>query len=213
MTQILLRASDPVTLVGGGPVGPHQLEEALRLAPEAVAADGGGNLALPRGRRFRAVIGDMDSLRDPAALADAGVALHPIAEQDSTDLFAQGPDSVLFVRTVTSKHKPTIKVVAVEDNKTVRALRFPGSSASFTSGVTTTNKKAPTSDQRAFVIEQHDGTTIRRRVIPRGEVVERNTLQDAPDDMAGVEFVIAEYFDANGVYEIELSNDAQQDPT
>ena len=86
MTQILLRASDPVTLVGGGPVGPHQLEEALRLAPEAVAADGGGNLALPGGRRFRAVIGDMDSLRDPAALADAGVALHPIAEQDSTDL-------------------------------------------------------------------------------------------------------------------------------
>lgn len=134
-------------------------------------------------------------------------------EQDSTDLFAQGPDSVLFVRTVTSKHKPTIKVVAVEDNKTVRALRFPGSSASFTSGVTTTNKKAPTSDQRAFVIEQHDGTTIRRRVIPRGEVVERTTLQDAPDDMAGVEFVIAEYFDASGVYEIELSNDAQQDPT
>ena len=86
MTQILLRASDPVTLVGGGPVGPHQLEEALRLAPEAVAADGGGNLALPGGQRFLAVIGDMDSLRDPAALADAGVALHPIAEQDSTDL-------------------------------------------------------------------------------------------------------------------------------
>ena len=86
MTQILLRASDPVTLVGGGPVDPRQLEVALRLAPEAVAADGGGNLALPGGRRFRAVIGDMDSLRDPAALADAGVALHPIAEQDSTDL-------------------------------------------------------------------------------------------------------------------------------
>ena len=86
MTQILLRASDPVTLVGGGPVDPRQLEEALRLAPEAVAADGGGNLALPGGRRFVAVIGDMDSLRDPAALADAGVALHPIAEQDSTDL-------------------------------------------------------------------------------------------------------------------------------
>ena len=53
MTQILLRASDPVTLVGGGPVDPRQLEVALRLAPEAVAADGGGNLALPGGRRFR----------------------------------------------------------------------------------------------------------------------------------------------------------------
>ncbi|HMQ94858.1 MAG TPA: thiamine diphosphokinase [Amaricoccus sp.] len=86
MTQALFHAARPVTLVGGGPVDPRQLEAALRLAPEALAADGGGNLALPGGRRFRAVIGDMDSLRDPAALARAGVALYPIAEQDSTDL-------------------------------------------------------------------------------------------------------------------------------
>ena len=40
----------------------------------------------PPGHRLRAVIGDMDSLRDPAALAAAGVALRRIAEQDSTDL-------------------------------------------------------------------------------------------------------------------------------
>lgn len=52
----------------------------------AVAADGGGNLALPGGREFAAVIGDMDSLRDPAALRARGVPLHHLADQDTTDL-------------------------------------------------------------------------------------------------------------------------------
>ena len=52
----------------------------------AVAADGGGDVVLPAGRRFAAVIGDMDSLLDPDALRARGTALHRIAEQDSTDL-------------------------------------------------------------------------------------------------------------------------------
>lgn len=62
------------------------LAEALRLAPTAVAADGGADVALPPPHRFRAVIGDMDSVRDRAALEAAGVAVHEVAEQDSTDL-------------------------------------------------------------------------------------------------------------------------------
>jgi thiamine pyrophosphokinase len=75
-----------VTLVGGGRVEPGQLAAALALAPEAVGADGGGDVALPDGRRFAAVIGDMDSLRDADALRAAGVALHEVSEQDTTDL-------------------------------------------------------------------------------------------------------------------------------
>ena len=86
MSAPLLRAAGPVTLVGGGPVDPDQLESALRIAPYAVAADGGGDVPLPRDLRFRAVIGDMDSLVDPQRLRAAGIPLHPILEQDSTDL-------------------------------------------------------------------------------------------------------------------------------
>ena len=86
MARILYAATGPVTLVGGGPVALGQLAAALELAPEAVAADGGGDVPLPGGLRFRAVIGDMDSLRDPAALRKAGVPLHSVPEQDSTDL-------------------------------------------------------------------------------------------------------------------------------
>ena len=65
---------------------PEGLAAALRRAPEAYAADGGGDVALPPGHRIRAVIGDMDSLRDAAAARARGIAVHPIAEQDSTDL-------------------------------------------------------------------------------------------------------------------------------
>jgi thiamine pyrophosphokinase len=64
----------------------RQLAQALALAPEAVGADGGGKHALPEGHAFRAVIGDMDSLRDPARLRAAGVAILEVGEQDSTDL-------------------------------------------------------------------------------------------------------------------------------
>ena len=82
----LYRAAGPVTLVGGGPVPPGALATALALAPEVVAADGGGEVALPGGLRPSAVIGDLDSLADPAALRAAGVAVHRLAEQETTDL-------------------------------------------------------------------------------------------------------------------------------
>ena len=82
----LHRARGPVTLVGGGPVDARQLARALALAPEAVGADGGGDVVLPAGAEFAAVIGDMDSLRGAEALRARGVALHEIAEQESTDL-------------------------------------------------------------------------------------------------------------------------------
>jgi thiamine pyrophosphokinase len=86
VSRVLHRAAGPVTLVGGGPVPPARLAAALALAPEAVAADGGGDVALPDGRDFAAVIGDMDSLNGAAALRARGVPIHRIAEQDSTDL-------------------------------------------------------------------------------------------------------------------------------
>ena len=85
-SRILYHARGPVTLVGGGPVAPAELAAALALAPEAVAADGGGDHALPEGHAFRAVIGDMDSLAAPSGCARPGVPIHAVAEQETTDL-------------------------------------------------------------------------------------------------------------------------------
>lgn len=83
---VLYRASGPVTLVGGAPIAAAGLAAALALAPEAIAADSGGDVALPAGARFRAVIGDLDSLRGAERLRAAGVPVHRIAEQETTDL-------------------------------------------------------------------------------------------------------------------------------
>lgn len=84
--SILYRTSGAVTLVGGGPLEDDVLAEALALAPEAVAADSGGDVVLPSGRRFGAVIGDLDSLRSADRLRAAGIPVHRIPEQDTTDL-------------------------------------------------------------------------------------------------------------------------------
>ncbi len=79
-----LRVDAPVTLIGGGDPSGADLQEALALAPVAVAADGGADAALRHGIGLVAVIGDMDSLSPEAARAFAD-RLHPVAEQDSTD--------------------------------------------------------------------------------------------------------------------------------
>jgi thiamine pyrophosphokinase len=86
VTRPLLTFQGAVTLVGGGPVDPGQLAQTLAFACDAVAADGGGDVVLPGGREFAAVIGDLDSFQGREALRARGVAIHEIAEQDSTDL-------------------------------------------------------------------------------------------------------------------------------
>jgi thiamine pyrophosphokinase len=86
VSRTLFRTDRPVTLVGGGPVPPGALPAALALAPEAIGADGGGDVLLPGTGRFRAVIGDLDSLRDGERLRAAGVPVHHVPEQETTDL-------------------------------------------------------------------------------------------------------------------------------
>lgn len=80
----IVDSSDTVTLVGGANPRPVDINIALRHAPILVAADGGADAVLAAGLRPRAVIGDMDSLGDPARAAFAD-CLHPVPEQDTTD--------------------------------------------------------------------------------------------------------------------------------
>ncbi|SDW30095.1 thiamine diphosphokinase [Roseicitreum antarcticum] len=84
MTQIV-QSNTGVTLIGGGETDAETLHDALRFAPEVVAADGGADVALRFGLRPRAVIGDFDSISAAAKAALPEGALFPIAEQDSTD--------------------------------------------------------------------------------------------------------------------------------
>lgn len=74
-----------VTLVGGGAVSLRDMEEARKLAPVLVAADGGADAALALGQCPDMAIGDFDSISDAARATLGPDRLLHVAEQDSTD--------------------------------------------------------------------------------------------------------------------------------
>ncbi|MDG3040678.1 thiamine diphosphokinase [Roseicyclus marinus] len=81
----LFSSDEGVTLVGGGPAAPHDLHEALALAPRIVAADGGAVAALDAGFVPEAVYGDMDSLSAEDRVRIPAGRIHAIPEQMTTD--------------------------------------------------------------------------------------------------------------------------------
>lgn len=72
-------------MAGGAGFDRATLAEALALAPELVAADGGANHLEDLGQTPSAVIGDLDSIH-PDLRARLGARVHHVPEQDSTDL-------------------------------------------------------------------------------------------------------------------------------
>ncbi|MEM9782341.1 MAG: thiamine diphosphokinase [Pseudomonadota bacterium] len=78
----------PVLLVGGGALEAQILTRgiaALGGAPPIIAADGAADRLRELGRMPSLIIGDLDSLKDPAAWPPRGVPVVHIREQDSTD--------------------------------------------------------------------------------------------------------------------------------
>lgn len=127
---------------------------------------------------------------------------------ETDDHYAQGPDTVVLVRTTRSKEKRTFKVVCLEDTLAVWGLVNPGSTAATAGGVTTRTVKAATAgDPRAFLLTQRDGAIARRFVVPRGEVTEVGDVDSPPDDMQAFELTITVYAASDGTLFYELTND------
>ncbi len=78
-----LRYDAPVLLVGGGPLDAELVHGVAARTTGIVAADGGADGLAALGLRPDAVIGDLDSLQDPAGWGD--VPVHHVDDQDSTD--------------------------------------------------------------------------------------------------------------------------------
>ena len=74
-----------VTILGAGYARREDIDDALRIAPRLVAADGGASRALEFGFAVDAVIGDMDSIAHEALDQIPEASRHPVDEQDSTD--------------------------------------------------------------------------------------------------------------------------------
>lgn len=80
------RWKQPVTLVGAGPFDSKQLAEALKIAPVAVAVDGGADKLRKMGLMPEALVGDFDSLSSPSAWQGHGVRVLETPDQNATDL-------------------------------------------------------------------------------------------------------------------------------
>jgi thiamine pyrophosphokinase len=85
MNRPIVQSTEPVTLVGGGPVPARDLRAAMARAPVVVAADSGADRLLAAGIQPSAVIGDFDSVSMATRVALPGHLLHRIADQDTTD--------------------------------------------------------------------------------------------------------------------------------
>jgi len=85
MIEPILSDLHPVTLVGGGDATAHDLQKALKLAPQCVAVDSGADIAVAAGLSIAALIGDFDSVAENVMAQIPVEKQHHIAEQDSTD--------------------------------------------------------------------------------------------------------------------------------
>ncbi len=82
---MIVRETEPITLIGAATIYPAAFERSRRLAPVIVAADGGADAALAHDAMPGAVIGDFDSISEHARTRIPRYAQYPISDQDSTD--------------------------------------------------------------------------------------------------------------------------------
>lgn len=124
---------------------------------------------------------------------------------ESTDIRAW--QNGVLVRTVNSKTDAMFKFMVIETNKTILADFRPGSSVSTNTGITTTVVKPISPNPKAFSIDVIDGAYNTRKIIPRGEIVDRGPITYKTDEAIGYEITIKAYPASDGTLYIEYSND------
>lgn len=80
-----MQSRQGVTLIGAGDPRREDLEEALKMAPVLVAADGGADHAAEWGHIPEHVIGDLDSVSAGLRSRLPADRVHPVDDQDTTD--------------------------------------------------------------------------------------------------------------------------------
>lgn len=147
---------------------------------------------------------------DAVGLLSEDAGMTESRDQDVTDHYAWGG---VLVRTTRSKHKRTIAFTPLEDNPVVFDLREPGSTAETAGGVTTRKVVVPIPNPKAFLIELVDGDIVKRRYIPKGEVIDVGDVSISDDEMSTTELTISIYpvthDDTDDVLFVDITDDPQ----
>lgn len=135
-------------------------------------------------------------------LLDGEAGFAEAREEESNEIYAWGG---LLVKKTKSKHKRTIKFVALENNTTVFGLINPGSTRSTTSGVTSSTVKVPSLAEFAIGFETKDGSTTKRRTIKRAVVESVGEVVETESGLTVYEITVAIYPETDGTLYTEIS--------
>jgi len=129
-------------------------------------------------------------------LLDGSSGIEEVRDEDNAEHFAWGG---VLIKKVRSKHKRTIKFVALENNDDVFKLLNPGSTrGTAVAGVSTDIVKLPKYVDFSISFEVREGTAARRRTVKRATIEEIGTIKANEDDPAMYEITVVIYPEADG---------------
>ena len=145
----------------------------------------------------------------PVGLLDGDEGFAMSRDEDTSEHYAWGG---ILVKKVRSKHKRTIKFIALEDNATVFDLVNPGSTRATTgtgaTALTTGTVKVPKYTDFAISFEMRDGTKTKRRTVKRATLEEVGEITENETEVAAYEVTVVIYPEADGTLYVELSRDS-----
>ncbi|WP_424936671.1 MULTISPECIES: hypothetical protein [Bacteria] len=143
----------------------------------------------------------------PAGLLDGEEGFTEKREDETSERYAWGG---LLYRRSKSKHKRTIRFVALEDNAVTFGLINPGSTRTSTGGVRKATVKVPTAGDRfAIGFETRDNGRIRRRVVSVAEVQEVAEIKDNEKDPTVYDITVIIFPDSDGVLYTDIEHDPE----
>lgn len=129
-----------------------------------------------------------------AGLLDGEEGFTESRDGDSSEHYAWG--GILFKRT-SSKHKRTIKFVALEDNDVIFKLVNPGSTRTTTAGVRTGVIKVPERYRFSIGFELREGDRVKRRY-GVAEVEEIGEIKESESEPSVYEITVVIFPEADG---------------
>jgi len=125
-------------------------------------------------------------------------------EEETGEHYAWG--GRLYKRTK-SKHKRSIKFVALEDNRATFRLVNPGSTRTTADGVRKSKVVIPKADAFAIGFELREGDRVKRRFIKHAEVSEVGDLKDSETDPSVYEITVLIFPEADGTLYTTVETD------
>jgi len=140
-----------------------------------------------------------------AGLLDPEEGFTEAREEETSERYAWGGTLVKKTR---SRHKRTIKFVALEDNDTTFRLINPGSERTDdgVEGLRTSTVKVPKYEEFSIGFETVDSDSVRRRIVERAEIEEIGEVKDSETEVTVYEITVVLYPKGDGTLYTELES-------